>query len=173
MDVALTSATLLQLLGYALVLLGVAGAVLPLLPGPILIWLGALTWAWGDGFTQVNWLTLTALGILALMAWASDLFFTTAFTRKAGVSWKAVFGSIVTGILGGIFLSELPVVGTLFGALIGALLGMLVIEQYDKRNWRAAFAGVRSYIGATILSTIFEVTVALLMVGIFVWQAWW
>lgn len=172
MDSTLTSATLLQVLGYALVLLGIAGAVLPLLPGPILIWLGVLAWAWADGFTQVNWLTLSVLGILALLAWASDLLFTTAFTRKAGVSWKAVFGSIFTGILGGIFLSELPFVGTLFGAMLGALLGMLVIEQYDKRSWRAAFAGVRSYLGATILSTVFEVAVAALMVGIFVWQAW-
>jgi uncharacterized protein len=172
MDVNFSSATLFQLLGYALVLLGVAGTVLPLLPGPVLIWLGILAWAWGDGFVQVNWLVLAILGILALLAWGSDLFFTTAFTRKAGVSWKAVFGSIVTGILGGIFLSQLPFIGTLFGALLGALLGMLVIERYDKHNWPAAFAGVRAYIGATILSTVFEVTVAALMVGIFVWQAW-
>jgi uncharacterized protein len=159
-----------QLLGYLLIALGLIGSVVPLLPGPLLIWLGALTWAWGNGFADVNWLTLTVLGILALMAWGSDLFFTTTITRRAGVSWKAIGGAILGGILGGIFLSSLPVIGTLFGALVGALLGMLVVEWYDKRNWGTAFAAVRAYAAATLFSTIFEVAVALLMVAIFVWR---
>ena len=164
--------SLFQWIGYALVILGLAGSVLPLLPGPILIWLGMLVWAWGDGFVEVNWLTLTLLGLLAAGAWASDLFFTTTLSRRAGVSWKAIAASIVCGILGGIFLSELPVIGTIFGALIGALLGMLGMELIDKHNLRAALTAVRAYVGASLLSTLFEVTVALLMVGIFVWQAW-
>jgi len=163
---------IVQLIGYVLVILGLAGSVLPLLPGPLLIWLGVLVWAWGDGFVEVNWLTVTVLGLLAAGAWASDLFFTTTLSRRAGVSWKAIAASIVCGILGGIFLSGLPVVGTLFGAMIGALLGMLGMELIDKRNVRAALTAVRAYVGASLLSTLFEVAVALLMVGIFVWQAW-
>lgn len=169
---AILASGLIQALGYVLVILGLAGAVLPLLPGPILIWLGVLVWAWGDGFVQVNWLTLTVLGLLAASAWASDLFFTTTLSRRAGVSWKAISASIVCGILGGIFLSQLPVVGTLFGAMIGALLGMLGMELLDKRNLRAALTAVRTYVGASLLSTVFEVAVAVLMVGIFLWQAW-
>ncbi len=161
---------LLQTVGYALVVLGLIGAVLPLLPGPILIWLGVLVWAWADGFAEVSWLTLGVLGVLAAMSWAADLFFTTSLSRRAGVSWKAIGAALVGGVLGGILLSGLPIVGTLFGALLGALLGMLLIERLVKGNWPAAWAAVRAYFTASLVSTVFEVVVALLMVIIFLWQ---
>lgn len=167
----LSFAVALQAIGYALIVLGLIGAVLPVLPGPILIWLGVLVWAWADGFVAVNWWTLGALGLLAALAWASDLFFTTTLSRRAGVSWRAIAGALVCGVLGGIVLSGVPVLGTLFGALIGAVVGMLVIERSIKGEWPAAWAAVRAYVAATALSTGFELVVALLMVGVFVWQA--
>jgi uncharacterized protein YqgC (DUF456 family) len=166
-----SSVLLLQGIGYALVVLGLIGAVLPVLPGPILIWAGVLVWAWGDGFVEVNWWTIAILGVLAALSWASDLFFTTTLSRRAGVSWRAIGGALVSGIIGGIVLSGVPVIGTLFGALIGALVGMLLIERSIKGNWPAAVEAVRAYFTASLLSTVFEVGVALLMVGIFVWQA--
>ena len=100
---------------------------------------------------QVNWWTIGALGVLAALAWASDLFFTTTLSRRAGVSWRAIAGALVCGIAGGIFLSSVPVIGTLFGALIGALLGMLVIERYIKGNWGEAFGAVRAYFTASLV----------------------
>lgn len=163
-------AVALQALGYALVILGLIGAVLPMLPGPILIWLGVLVWAWADGFATVNWWTLGILGLLAALSWASDLFFTTTLSRRAGVSWRAIAGALVCGVLGGILLSGVPVIGTLFGALIGALVGMLLIERRIKGNWPEAWAAVRAYALATAVSTGFELVVALLMVGIFLWR---
>lgn len=163
--------TLVQVVGYALIVLGLIGAVLPVLPGPPLIWLGVLAWAWADGFTHVSWITVAVLGVLALASWGSDLPFSTSLSRRAGVSWRAIAGSIVCGILGGIFLSELPVIGTLFGALIGSVLGMLVIERSVKGEWPAAFTAVKAYVAASLLSTVFEIAVALLMVGIFAWRA--
>jgi uncharacterized protein len=165
-----SSVLVLQGIGYALVVLGLIGSVLPVLPGPILIWLGVLVWAWGDGFVEVNWWTIGILGVLAALAWASDLFFTTTLSRRAGVSWRAIAGALVCGIAGGIVLSGVPIIGTLFGALLGALLGMLVIERIIKGNWSAAGEAVRAYFTASLVSTIFELTVAFLMVGIFVWQ---
>jgi hypothetical protein len=158
--------------GILLIGLGVAGTVLPFLPGPLLIWCGALVWAWGNGFERVGWLELAVLGVLAALAWASDLWLTTLFSRRTGVSWRAILGSVVCGIAGGILLSSLPVIGTLFGALIGAALGMFVIEYWLKRNARAALEAVRAYVVGSLVSSIFEIVVALLMVGIFVWQAW-
>ncbi len=69
--------------------------------------------------------------------------------------------AIVFGIGGGIVLSGLPVVGTLFGAFIGALIGMGLVEWIDKRNLHAAVAAVRTYIGGTLLATVVEVGVSI------------
>lgn len=165
-----SSVLVLQAIGYALVVLGLIGSVLPVLPGPILIWVGVVVWAWGDGFVEINWWIIGILGVLAALAWASDLLFTTTLSRRSGVSWRAIGGALICGILGGIFLSGLPIIGTLFGALLGALLGMLVIERYVKGNWTAAREAVRAYFTASLVSTVFEVIVAVLMVTIFVWR---
>ena len=164
---------LYHLAGYALILLGLVGVILPLLPGPLLIWLGALVWAWGDGFVRVNWVVLTVLGVLAALAWASDILLTTTMSRRAGVSWKAIGGALAGGILGGFLLIEIPIIGTLFGALVGAMLGMLAVEWFDKRNLRQALRATWGYLVSSLLASALEIVIAVAMVGIFVWQAWW
>ncbi len=155
---------------YLLVALGLAGTVLPLVPGPLLIWAGALVWAWGNGFEPTDWLLLVVLGLLAILAWGVDVFMTTVMSRKSGVSWKGIGASIVFGLIGGIVLSEAPIIGTIFGALIGSIVGMSVVEYLDKRNLRATLGAVRTYLISTVLSSVFEIILALVMVGIFAWR---
>src|SRR5687768_11672586 len=96
-----------SVVAFVLMAIGLAGSVIPVLPGPMLIWLGALVWAWADGFTRVGWGTLTLLAVLALAAWGSDLFLTTVMSRRAGASWKAILGAIVGGLVGAGLLSAL------------------------------------------------------------------
>ena len=112
------------------------------------------------------------LGVLAVLAWASDILLTTAMSRRTGVSWKAIGGALAGGILGGILLVEIPIIGTLFGALVGAMLGMLVVEWFDKRNLRQALRATWSYLVSSLLASALEIVIAGVMVGIFVWQAW-
>ena len=162
----------LHLAGYALVTLGVIGVILPFVPGPLLIWLGALVWAWGDGFERINWVVLTILGALAVLAWASDLLFTTALSRRAGVSWKAIGGAIVGGLAGGLLLTGIPVVGTIGGALVGAMLGALLVEWFDKRNLRRALRATWSYLIGSLAASALEILIAVVMVIIFLWQVW-
>jgi uncharacterized protein len=157
--------------GYLLLFLGLAGSVIPVLPGPLLIWFGALVWAWGDNFERVGWVTLIVLGILAVVAWASDLFLSTVISRRAGASWKSIGGAILGGILGGLFLSGVPILGTVIGAILGAVAGMWAIEYLDKRNTGAATSAVGAYISSLIVAALVEMTLALTMIAIFAWQA--
>ena len=85
---------------------------------------------------------------------------TTTFSRRAGVSWRSIGAAIVGGLLGGLFLSEIPVLGTIFGALIGAAVGMWLAEYADKRSVGRAFAAVRTYMVGTFLSSVFELALA-------------
>lgn len=62
-----------QALGVALMIVGIIGVFIPVLPGPLLIWVGALVWASGDGFQRVGWLALVAMGLLVIAAWGSNL----------------------------------------------------------------------------------------------------
>lgn len=158
-------------LAYILIVIGLAGAVIPVLPGPMLIWAGAFLWAWADGFTRIGWPTLIILGVLALAAWGSDLFLSTVMSRRAGASWKAILGAIIGGIAGAIFLSALPLLGTVLGAMLGAMGGMWLVEYWDKGNAGAATTAVQAYVASIIFAAILELVIALVMVAIFAAQA--
>lgn len=170
-DLTTLSLNTYTLVGYTLMFIGLVGAVVPVLPGPPLIWLGVLAWAYGDHFTRIGWPTLLLLGVLALVAWGADLFLTTLLSRRAGASWRAIGGAIAGGLIGGAFLSALPIIGTVAGALIGAVAGMWLVEYSIKQNGRAATAVVYAYITGSFLNLIIEVGASLLMAGIFAWQA--
>jgi uncharacterized protein YqgC (DUF456 family) len=166
------AASLLTLAAYLLIVLGLVGSVIPILPGPLLIWLGVLLWSWVDGFQAVGWPSIIILGFIVVLAWTGDLIMTTFGTRKAGASWKAVLGAITGGIAGAILLSGvLPIIGTIFGTMVGALAGILVAEYYDKRDFRRALKASTGYVFGSVAARVMEIFLSLLMIAIFAWQA--
>jgi uncharacterized protein YqgC (DUF456 family) len=167
-----TAASLLTLAAYSSIVLGLVGSVIPILPGPLLIWLGVLLWSWVDGFQSVGWPTLIILGVMVVLAWTGDLIMTTFGTRKAGASWKGVLGAIIGGIVGAVLLSGvLPIIGTILGTIIGALAGVLVAEYYDKRDFGQAVRASKGYIFGSVAARALEIFLSLLMIAIFAWQA--
>ncbi len=162
----------LAVLAYLLMFVGLIGSVLPLVPGPLLIWLGALLWAANDGFQSVGWPTLLFLGILTVIAWSSDLVLTSVFSRRMGASWKAVLGAIVGGLAGGLLLGGwIPIVGTLLATILGAIAGMVAVEALDKRDLRVALRTTRGYMAGVLASSLLEAMLAIAMILIFAWQA--
>ena len=164
--------TLLAALGLILIALGLIGVIVPLLPGLPLLWLGAFVWAWGDGFQQVGWPTLIALAILVLVGWVIDLALASAVSRRAGVSWRAIGGAILGGLLGGLFLAGIPIVGTLLGALVGAVAGMWFVEYRIRGDEAAATTAVWAYLRGIAFATLLNTLLAVIMIAIFLWQAY-
>lgn len=168
----MSALTPLALLAYLLMFLGLIGSVLPLVPGPLLIWLGALLWAANDGFLAVGWPTLFLLGLLTILAWSSDLILTAVFSRRMGASWKAVLGAILGGFAGGIlFGGWIPIVGTLVATVLGAVAGMVAMEVFDKRDLRLALRSTKGYVVGVLASSLLEAVLAVVMILVFIWQA--
>lgn len=162
----------LALLAYVLMFVGLIGSILPVVPGPVLIWLGALLWAANDGFQAVGWPTLLFLGILTVLAWSSDLFLTAVFSRRVGASWKAILGAILGGFIGGIFFGGwIPILGTLVATVVGAVVGMVAMEVLDKRDLRLALRSTQGYVLGVLASSALEALLAIVMILVFIWQA--
>lgn len=163
--------TLFFTLAYIAILVGFAGSILPVLPGPILIFGGILLWAWADGYVKIGWPTLALLGVLAAAASVLDFAVTTTLSRRAGVSWRAIGGAIIGALIGAIVLSFVPILGTLIGGLVGAVAGMWLVEDLVRKDSRAATNAVRAYLTGATISTAVTFSIALLMIAIFIWQA--
>ena len=113
------TATLLWVLAVALIATGVAGTVLPALPGTLLVLAGIVLGAWIDGFQQVGWVPLTVVGVLAVLAWVLDYVAGLLGAQKAGASRLAIAGAAI-GTVVGLFMG---LVGVLFMPLVGAAVG--------------------------------------------------
>ena len=148
------------LLAILLVLVGIAGTVLPALPGAPLVFLGLLCAAWADHFQKVGWFTLTILAILTLLSFVVEFLSKTYGARRVGASWLALGGAIVGTIVGLFF--NIP--GLIFGPFLGAVAG----EWLAVRNLRqAGKVGLGTWLGM-ILGIAGQLALIFAMVGIFV-----
>lgn len=162
---------ILSAIGFLFIGLGLIGAVVPVLPGPVFIWLGVYLWALADGFVRIGWPTLLVLALLTLLAWGSDIVLSTLSSRRAGAGWRSLLYAIGGGVAGGILGTPVPLVGNLIGAMLGALAALWYGEYRDKGNREAATRAVRGYLGGYIAAMVIELAVATLMIVIFIWQA--
>lgn len=143
----------------ALILLGLAGTVLPMLPGTVLVWGGIVLGAWIDDFTRVSMTTVVVVSVLALLAWGLDYVAGLMGARKAGASKQALVGAAVGTVLG-LFMG---LVGVLFMPLVGAATGEYLAQKDEAR---ALHVGVATWIGIMV-GLIAKVVLAFIMVGIF------
>ena len=143
----------------ALILLGLAGTVLPMLPGTVLVWGGIVLGAWIDDFTRVSMTTVVVVSVLAVLAWGLDYVAGLMGARKAGASKEALVGAAVGTVLG-LFMG---LVGVLFMPLVGAATGEYLAQ---KDQARALHVGVATWIGIMV-GLIAKVVLAFIMVGIF------
>ena len=151
---------LLWVFAVALILIGIAGTVLPALPGAILVFGGIALAAWIDDFTRIPGWLLAVLGVMTLIAWAVDYFAAAAGAKRAGASKLALFGALLgtfAGIVTGLW-------GLIFMPLLGAAIGEY-IAQRDLR--RAGKVGLSTWLGL-LVGTAANVAIVFAMVGVFV-----
>ena len=152
------------ILAIMLILVGLAGTVLPVLPGVPIVLTGLILIAWLDGFVHIGFWTLAWLTVLALLSVIIDFLATAEGARRFGAGRLAILGAAV-GLLVGIFFG-LP--GILFGPFVGAVIGHLLGKASLDDSMRA---GVGATIGV-VVGTISKIVIAFVML---VWfgVAWW
>ncbi len=187
--------TLFFLIGYLFIFLGIVGAVVPVLPGPLFIWLGVFIWAWADGFAHIGWPTLLALAILTVISWGADLILSLVSSRRSGAGWRSIGVSILGGLFGALLLSSIPIIGAFIGAIVGSLTALWLMECrraqessalaeragtsmepvgndiFAPNNRAAAMQAVKGYIGGFLLAMVVEFIISVMMLSIFAWQA--
>lgn len=150
-------------LAGVLILIGVAGVILPALPGLPLVFVGMLLAAWAGNFEQIGWVTLTLLGLLTLLSLAVDVFSTAIGAQRVGASRKALLGSVLGSLIGLFFMP----IGLLVGPFVGALAG----ELWHSREWRKATkVGFGTWLGI-VIGVVLKLGLTFAMLGLFVF-AW-
>ena len=142
-----------------LVTIGIAGLVLPVIPGPLVIFAGLAMAAWAESFIHVGSFTLAILALLAVIATAVDFLAGVFGAKHFGASRNAMAGAAAGAVVGLFF--GLP--GIIAGPFIGAVIG----ELAARKNFQAAgMAGMGAWLGM-VVGAAAKVAIGFAMIGIF------
>lgn len=153
-------------LTIGLILVGLAGTLLPLLPGPTLILAGAVVHKVTldpDG-TIVSWWTIGGLLVLMLISYGIDFVSGAVGAKYFGATRLGAVGGIIGAIVGVFFMPLGLFIGPLAGVLIGELIGGKELVAAGKSTWGTLLGTTAGLIG--------KLGVALAMVLWFALAVW-
>ena len=155
----------LLILGFILMLIGILGSFLPVLPGPPVSWLGLLLLTLTNAVPN-DWWFLGITGAVALLVFAMDYLIPAMGTKKFGGSKAGMIGTTIGLVIAIVF----PIFG-IFGIIIWPFIGALVGEIVNKADNKTALkAALGSFIGF-LTGTFLKFVVAIVFMGLFITKA--
>ncbi|HEX3097761.1 MAG TPA: DUF456 domain-containing protein [Usitatibacter sp.] len=159
----MTAHLLLDAAAAILVVAGLAGTLLPVVPGTLLVFAGLFLAAWADGFARVGMGGLAVIGFLAALSWGIDFAGAALGARRVGASPLALAGATL-GAFAGLFFG---IPGLILGPFLGAVAGELAARGSVLR---AGKVGLAAWLGL-VAAAIAKLALAFLMVAVF--AAFW
>lgn len=154
---------LVLFLAIFLMLVGLLGTIIPIMPGIFLIWLGVALYAWQTDFTAVSIPLFLFISLLVLVAGTSDLWLPYLGAKRSGAAKRAYLLSTVGAIIGSFLL---PIIGT----LIGFVLGLFVGEYWKHRDAGTAVQVSWGGLKGWGIATLIQLLAGVFIMGLFFWQ---
>lgn len=155
----MTARLLLDVLAVLLVIGGIVGTVLPVIPGTLFVFAGLLAAAWADDFARVGFGGLAIVAALGLLSLLLDFAGSVLGAKRVGASRQALVGAAVGAVVGIFF----GIPGLILGPLAGAVLGELLARGGVVR---AGKVGLATSLGL-LLAAIAKLMLAFAMVATF------
>jgi len=149
---------IILILSIVLMVVGLAGVVLPFVPGIPLVWLGLFIFAAVTGFKTISLLVVIIFLILTIALTALDFLAPLWGAKKYQASKWGILGSFLGAIVG-IFIFGIG--GIILGPFLGAFAGELIAGRGRQQAFKSA---VGAFLGF-ILGTLVRLIIALVMFG--------
>lgn len=127
-------------------LIGLAGSLLPVVPGALIVWLGVVTHRlWMGADASVTWKIVIITGVLTLLGQVADFVMGVWGARRFGASWKGAVGAFVGAFIG--FFVPPPLFWLIVGPILGAVIGELAAGRTFREGGKA---GVGTVVGGIL-----------------------
>lgn len=151
---------LVWIIAVGLIILGLVGTVVPVLPGVPVAFAGMLLAAWITDFQPVGWITIAVLGVLTVLAVLVDFLASAFGAKRLGASGRAFWGATLGALVGMFF----GLIGIVIGPFIGAVAAELSAGSGARQAGRSGYG---AWLGM-IVGTAAKLAIVFLMIGIFV-----
>lgn len=146
---------------FVLILIGLAGIILPMLPGLVFIWLGIFIYAFKTGFQAISLTTVLIFLGITLLFLAVDFIAPLFGAKKYKASRFGITGAFLGAILG---IFSLGPVGIIVGPFLGAFIGEIMSGRKRDQAFSSALGAMLGFLFGTLLKIIF----GLVMFGFFI-----
>ncbi len=144
-------------------LVGLAGTILPMLPGTPLIFVGMLVYGYMTGFVTLDFHFFLLQGLATSLTFVTDYVVTALGTKKYGGSKQAVAGTIIGSVFGAVALGP---VGLILGCFLGAMAAELLSGKQPDQAIKAGVGALVGFVGAVVIKLI----IAAVMIAWFFWR---
>lgn len=156
---------LLLIIGFALMVMGVLGSFLPVLPGPSLSWIGLMLLYFTNAVPANYWI-LGITFLITVVISILDYVIPAKGTQKFGGSSYGIWGTNIGLIVG--ILAPIPF-GFIIGPFVGAFVGELI---YDYKDHHRAFKAATGSLIGFLAGSFMKFVLCMMYLGIFFWIAW-
>jgi uncharacterized protein len=155
----------LQVLVGLVMVAGLIGILLPVLPGLLMIWGAGLWWTIADGGGPTRWTVLAVLSVLLVVGTVTKY----VLPARSAASRGAPVGTLVVGAVGAIVgFFVIPVVGVIVGGVLGIYLAAYLRLRAPGQAWTST----RAALVAIGIGLLVELTAGLLMFGVWLLGVW-
>jgi uncharacterized protein YqgC (DUF456 family) len=126
----------LIIIGLLVALVGFAGCIVPLIPGPPLSFLALIILSYAKNWEPFSGTFLITMAVFTLAVTISDYVVPVGGAKKYGASKSGVWGSAIGMLVGLLFF---PPWGMLVGAIVGSFSGELLAGKESKKALRAGW----------------------------------
>lgn len=155
---------LLIIFAGLLMVLGLIGSFLPVLPGPLTSWFGLLILYLIPNI-DLRIVTLLVTLIIAILIWVLDYIIPAMGTKRFGGTKAGMIGTTIGLIVGTI--SPIPG-GIILGPFVGAFVGERLNKANTKTALRAAFGSLLGF----LTSAFIKLMVSIVYLGLFISFIW-
>ncbi|WP_321290050.1 DUF456 domain-containing protein [uncultured Sunxiuqinia sp.] len=141
---------LLIFLGIVMMIAGLLGCMLPVLPGPPLSYIGMLLLHFSEKY-QFSSNFLIGWAVVTIIVYLLDYLIPIWGTKRFGGSKRGIWGSII-GLMIGMFV--FPPIGIIVGPFAGAVIGELSDGKQSKEAFRSGLGTFIGFLIGTLLKLI-------------------
>lgn len=144
-------------------LLSWIGTIIPIFPGPTVMWVLALVYGIVQGFGTIGIIVFVLITLLTVASWLTDNVFSIKGAREGGASWSSVAIASIAGLISSLFLT--PIIGVLV-----TLLTLYLIEFSKRHDSDQAMQATKQMLLGWGWATV--VRLGLGFISLALWSAW-
>ena len=146
-----------------LILLGLAGSFIPILPGPPLAWAGLLIYGILTDFQEASVLAVVIFGVITVISLAIDMLAPVLGAKGYKATRSGIIGAFL-GALIGVFVAG-PI-GIALGPLVGAFVGEYIAHRNHERALKVAWGSFVGFLVGTLVKVVVVLAIAAYFISI-------